>query len=285
MEGHFFLSYSASDGREFARRLADRLIATPPPIPVWLDERELQPGTDWDEQIVEALRTCAGLLFLMTVDSVHPKSECKREWTRALRYKKPIIPLLFDANAEMPYRLEPRQYLDFARDHEPALARLRDHIRWRSSPQGLLQGLKERLADAERDLPRADDAERARIEEEISTLREEIAGAGSRPSRTRRAQPGKPGRASKALSSASASLPSRWPRAASTKFINPPPTTAPSWFQDRHVETELVGDFLQGPGLADDDGDRARRHRQDGDGLPPAQGPGGRPPARRPRDP
>ena len=58
------------DGQEFARTLADRLVATPPSIPVWLDKREMQPGMDWDQQIVEALRTCAGLLFLMTGDSV-----------------------------------------------------------------------------------------------------------------------------------------------------------------------------------------------------------------------
>jgi tetratricopeptide (TPR) repeat protein len=34
-----------------------------------------------------------------------------------------------------------------------------------------------------------------------------------------------------------------------TKFINPSPATAPSWFQDRHVETRLVGDFLQDDAL------------------------------------
>ena len=79
MGDHLFISYSVVDGKEFARKLADRLVKIPPPIPVWLDERELQPGTDWDEQIVDSLRECVGLLFLMTPDSVHPKSECKRE--------------------------------------------------------------------------------------------------------------------------------------------------------------------------------------------------------------
>jgi hypothetical protein len=34
-----------------------------------------------------------------------------------------------------------------------------------------------------------------------------------------------------------------------TKFINAPPVTAPSWFQDRHVETEQVGNFLKDPSL------------------------------------
>jgi hypothetical protein len=131
MADHFFLSYSKRDGQELARTLANRLVGTPPSVPVWLDERELRLGTDWDGQIVEALRTCAGLLFLMTVDSVHPNSECRHEWARALRYKKLIIPLLFHSEAEIPLRLESRQYLDFTGDHEPALANLREHIGWR----------------------------------------------------------------------------------------------------------------------------------------------------------
>ena len=33
------------------------------------------------------------------------------------------------------------------------------------------------------------------------------------------------------------------------KFVNPPPMTAPSWFQDRYVETRLIGEFLRDGGL------------------------------------
>jgi uncharacterized caspase-like protein len=33
------------------------------------------------------------------------------------------------------------------------------------------------------------------------------------------------------------------------KFVNPPPMTAPGWFQDRHVETGLVVDFLRDDAL------------------------------------
>lgn len=102
MEGFYFISYSKVDSTDLARKLANDLQRIPPSIPVWLEERECQGGIDWDEQLVEALRTCSGVLFLMTADSVHPRSECKREWTRALRYKKPIIPLLVEPNVEMP---------------------------------------------------------------------------------------------------------------------------------------------------------------------------------------
>jgi tetratricopeptide (TPR) repeat protein len=34
-----------------------------------------------------------------------------------------------------------------------------------------------------------------------------------------------------------------------SKFVNPAPMTAPTWFQDRHVETRLVADFLADPGM------------------------------------
>ena len=248
MENRFFLCYSKRDGQELVRTLANRLIKTPPSVLVWLDERELQPGADWDEQIVDALRTCAGLVFLMTRDSVHPNSECKNEWTRALRYKKPIIPLLFDSDAEIPLRLETRQYLDFTGDHEPALANLRDHLRRRSSTKGLLQGLKERLLDAERDLPRAKAAERPRIEDEMKGLREEIAAQeqaiADPEGTTRKAQE----RIESALERERQPAEPVAPRHL-TKFINPSPATAPSWFQDRHVETEQVGNFLKDPGL------------------------------------
>lgn len=62
--GRFFLSYSSVDGAGFALRLADALEAGTPSFQVWLDKRDLRPGRDWDEQIVEALRTCRGLLTM-----------------------------------------------------------------------------------------------------------------------------------------------------------------------------------------------------------------------------
>jgi tetratricopeptide (TPR) repeat protein len=34
-----------------------------------------------------------------------------------------------------------------------------------------------------------------------------------------------------------------------TRFINPPPLIAPTWFQDRHIETRLIGDFLKDDAL------------------------------------
>jgi hypothetical protein len=177
----------------------------------------------------------------MTPDSVHPKSECKREWTRALRYKKPIIPLLFDQDAKMPYRLEPRQHIDFTQDYDQSLIALRDHIEWRSSPEGHLRGLEERLSDAERNLPRAQDADRPRIEEEIGELKKAIADPDAAARDTER-------RIDSAQQRERRPVEPVHPESGS-KFINPPPASAPTWFQDRHVETKLADDFLQDPAL------------------------------------
>jgi hypothetical protein len=171
--GRFFLSYSAVDGAEFALRLADTLEAGPPSYPVWLDKRDLRPGQDWDEQIEDALRTCRGLLFVMTQDSVTAESVCKQEWSRALRYQKPVIPLRLDADAEMPFRLGSRQYIEFG-DFTSGLARLRNHLAWMSTREGALAELKLRLADVRRELPRTAEARRHLVEAEIRALLAQI---------------------------------------------------------------------------------------------------------------
>ena len=90
--GAQFLSYSSVDGDEFATKLADALADGVPPVRVWGDWRDLRPGENWHEQIVEAIRECDTLLFVMTRDSVRADSVCTQEWIRARRYKSPSYP-------------------------------------------------------------------------------------------------------------------------------------------------------------------------------------------------
>jgi hypothetical protein len=184
MTGHYFISYSRIDAEDDALWLADKLVEGPPRFPVWVDTRELRPGEDWDEQVGEAVKACRGLLFVMTTDSVRPNSICKGEWTRALKYKKPVIPLRFDRKAELPFRLQPREYIDFTGSVGAALTRLRKHLEWMDTPAGALQALKERLADAERELERAPSVSaRARIEQELGELRRRIDRGSMKKSR------------------------------------------------------------------------------------------------------
>jgi len=125
MSGRYFISYSKADAEDCVRRLADELARGLPPYAVWLDERDTQPGFDWDIQIRDAIQTCQGLLFVMTRDSVQDHSTCKHEWGWALKYKKPVIPLRVDAAAELPFRLSSREYIDFSSGFDAGLARLR----------------------------------------------------------------------------------------------------------------------------------------------------------------
>lgn len=173
MVGRFFLSYSALDGAAFALRLADALEAGPPYYKVWIDKRDLRPGRDWDEQIEEVLRTCQGVLFVMTRDSVRDGSGCKLEWSRALEYRKPVIPLLLDVDAEKPFRLGSRQYISFG-DFTSGMAQLRQHLAWSTSREGVLAELRTRLGEVSRELRRAAESRRPAIEAEMAELRRRI---------------------------------------------------------------------------------------------------------------
>jgi tetratricopeptide (TPR) repeat protein len=248
MSEHLFVSYSTVDGEEFSLKLGDKLAAGPPPIPVWVDKRSLRPGEDWDEQIVEAIRACKGLIFVMTEDSVQPLSGCKDEWVRALKYKKPIIPLLLNPDAELPLRLGSREYIDFTDAFDAALARLRLHLSWMDSPEGQLQALKHRLADAQRELPRTKPERQALIQEEIVELKRQITQQQTIIANPQAAKQRVQQNIERGLERAREPVK---PVSGVThgKFINPPPLVAPTWFQDRHVETQLIGDFLKDDAL------------------------------------
>lgn len=248
MSAHYFISYSSVDGLDIALKLYQAVRAFSPPPLVWLDRNDLRPGQDWDEQIVEALRACAGLLFVMTSDSVSGQSVCKKEWSRALSYKKPVVPLLFASDLELPFRLQDRHYIDFTKGFEAAVARLQDHLQWLASPEGMLQTMRDRLADARRDLPRAaDPLQRQRVEEEIARLESQIADQ-------QRLLADPLGVAKSVeqniLQGIQVSSQPRRLAASPTgvRIINPPAAIAPAYFQGRAVETGLIGDFLRDDG-------------------------------------
>jgi tetratricopeptide (TPR) repeat protein len=243
---HYFVSYSRVDSEEFARRLTDKLIGGPPSYPVWLDVRDLQPGGDWDKQIRDAIRECQGLLFLMTQDSVRDYSGCEDEWTWALKYKKQIIPLRFDSNAELPFRLASREFIDFTTGFDAGLAKLRDHFDWLTSPEGVLRQLRFRLADAERELPRArEESEGERIKQDMELLRAQIAEQERVVADPAAAAAATGARIQAGIEEQQQPQQSEPRVVARAKYINPPPMTAPTYFQDRQAETEMLATFLR----------------------------------------
>jgi len=240
-----FISYSSADALEFTLKLANALVIGPPAFPVWLDKRELRPGDDWDSQIVEAIRQCESLIFVMSRDSVEDGSVCKEEWTRAFRYKKPVTPILLHRDAEMPFRFGSRQFIDFTDDFSVGLAQLQNHLGWLSSPAGQLQTLKDRRADAVRDERRASDLhDRQRIADEMALLTQQIAGLEEAIAHPQAAAQAVQRRIETGLERER--QPEEPPsRGQSVKFINPPPGSAPNYFQNRHLETRLLVEHLK----------------------------------------
>ncbi len=241
MPGHYFISYSDADGRDFAKRLHDTLT---PQFTVWFDKHDLKPGMDWDAQFRQAIGACEAFLFVMTPDSVDDTCTCHNEYFDALKFKKPIIPLKAHPTVSAPFRLNARQYIDFSGSYDAAIAKLREHLEWLKSDAGALQSLNDRLADANRDLRRADDTNRARIESDIAQLKQDI-------ERQKRVVADPVGTAKQTEQSIAAGLERERAPAkpvsgtARTKFINAPPMTAPSYFQDRYEENKLVKKFLE----------------------------------------
>lgn len=245
MREGYFVSYSRVDGADFALKLADELQAGPPPTEVWVDTRELVPGrADWDDQIVEAIQTARAVLFVMTSDSVRVGSSCKDEWVAALRYKKPVIPLRVDPEAGLPFRLSSRQWVDFSEQFDVGLAQLRRYLRWADTPEGVLQELRYRLSDAERESPRVAEAQRPRVEQEIEQLQRQIDHQRQVVEDPSAAQDATTTRVASALEREREPQRPKTNRARS-RFVNPPPMLAPTYFQDREIETRLLAEFVR----------------------------------------
>lgn len=122
-----FLNY-ASEDRELAVWLQARLLEAGV-ADVWLDRKEIEGGERWKREIDVGLCRATVLLALLTKSSVDPSREwIEYERREAKRLFKPIIPLRFDVEAELPKALEHLHYIDFAGDRDAALPALRSAI-------------------------------------------------------------------------------------------------------------------------------------------------------------
>jgi hypothetical protein len=72
-KGRLFLSYGRRDAKELADRLCADLAAEG--YEVWRDTREIRPGTDWQQKIVDGLRSTQILVALLSPHAVRVRSD------------------------------------------------------------------------------------------------------------------------------------------------------------------------------------------------------------------
>ncbi len=241
---HCFISYSHKDADDFGYQLANELEGGNPYIDTWFDKRDILPGETWDEKVPEAIKTCKCFLFAATEKSIGGDSVCSDEWDLALRYKKPILILRLQKDVEPPFRLRKRQWIDLSSNFKAGMAKLRQAIQRLDSPGGQIQILKDRLAEANRDLPDAKtEEEKSRILDEIYSLNAEIKANESfirDPEKVKK----------QTRKNIDAGL--EWDRQpinstsgkTSSKFVNPRPGTIPDYFEGRLIETQEIAGFL-----------------------------------------
>jgi WD40 repeat protein len=118
-----FISYTRKDGAAFAAKLYSDLEEagfTP-----WMDRTQLDPGVSWATEIESAIDRCAKMITILSVGYID-SNICRAEHMRALRKRKPVIPLLIDRDADRPLHLETLNRIDFspAANYSSAFANL-----------------------------------------------------------------------------------------------------------------------------------------------------------------
>ena len=109
MADHVFISYDHDD-QDFVLPLAERLRERG--VEVWIDQREIGYGMDWDLTIEKALYGCAWFLIVLSPASVRSR-EVRGELRIALNEEKRMLPVLYQA-CRIPRQLQLVQYVDCA---------------------------------------------------------------------------------------------------------------------------------------------------------------------------
>ncbi|MCZ6672424.1 MAG: toll/interleukin-1 receptor domain-containing protein, partial [Verrucomicrobia bacterium] len=123
-EIRFFVSYARAD-EEFVLKLDQDLRAAG--VNLWLDQLDIDPGKHWDRAIEEALKTCQGMLVVLSPASVESKNVLD-EMSYALGEEKKIIPVLY-LKCDIPWRLGRLQFVDFTGSYDTGFTQLLRFIR------------------------------------------------------------------------------------------------------------------------------------------------------------
>lgn len=93
---------------------------------VWLDQLSIEPGSQWDRAIEDALKSASCMLLILSPASAKSKNVMD-EVNFALDEDKTLVPVLYQ-DCEVPWRLRRIQYIDFRTDYHHALRTLIAHL-------------------------------------------------------------------------------------------------------------------------------------------------------------
>ncbi|MBZ0310313.1 MAG: toll/interleukin-1 receptor domain-containing protein [Anaerolineae bacterium] len=108
---YHFISY-AREHREWVEKLADYLRKAD--FKIWYDA-ELLAGKEWEIQILSRIRHCKIFIFIISQEALDPGSFCLKELDKALKWNKPILPVLIDPKvivSDLPDELKKRHYFN-----------------------------------------------------------------------------------------------------------------------------------------------------------------------------
>lgn len=120
IEGQIFISYARKDS-EYVYTLAKELRRIG--LDIWIDQ-DIEPGSNWDKTIEEALRDSEKMLLIVSPASMLSEN-VQDEWSYFLEEGKPVFPFIHQ-DCEMSFRLRRRQYITSTEDLLSDIARIVD---------------------------------------------------------------------------------------------------------------------------------------------------------------
>lgn len=127
MAHQVFISFSSKDA-EAATRICHGLETRH--IACWMSSRDVAPGADFQESIVDALEQ-AQVMVLVFSTNANNSNEMKKELVIAGDYKLPVLPVRIEKvlpTGAFRYQLTLRQYLDLFEDWDANMAKLAGQI-------------------------------------------------------------------------------------------------------------------------------------------------------------
>ena len=127
MSASIFISYSSSD-QKVAETICDALQARG--FTCWISCRDIGPGENFQEAIVQAIRSVK-LMLLVFTSNANNSNEIKKEIVLAGRYHLTVVPVRVEdvaPNDALAYEFATRQWIDLFKDWEHDIERLASQI-------------------------------------------------------------------------------------------------------------------------------------------------------------